>query len=193
MNQKEIQFYLNKINENSNSKPALLGLNQELSQMGTLYVNPYVVYYMGLVLWQNGLQTKALTNFFNVISIEIALDYPYFGTIYSDSIGISISFLMDKYKEKLTKNNSDLFQMGYSYLSKHIELGGVEMCDSFKYRAYLSENYSNNASHFALQRLNRTTFVPIPLTVSDYFYSSKGYLTYNMEDQAQILMDRAKY
>jgi len=193
MNQKEIQFYINKINENSNSIPALLGINQELSQIGTLYVHAYVMYYMGFVLWQNGLQTEARSNFFNVINTEIELDYHNYGTVYSDSIGISISFLMDKYKEKFKQNTADLFQMGYSYLSKHIEIGGIEMCDSFKYRAYLSDNYSNNASHFALQRLNRTTFVPTPLTISDYFYSCKGYLTNNLKDQAKVSMDRAKY
>lgn len=193
MNQEKIQYYINKINKNTNSIPALLGINQELSQMGLLNVHPHVLYYIAFMLWQHGLHSEARSNFLNVISLEIELDYQNYGTIYSDSIGISISFLMDKYKDKFQKNTADLFQMGYSYLSKHIEIGGIEMCDSYKYRAYLSDNYSNHASHFALQRLNRTTFVSTPLTISDYFYSCKGYLSNNLNDQVKESMERAKY
>jgi len=183
--------YLTRISLSNQSIEFINQIDNELSIDGITHVS--IECQLSFMLWNNGLKPQAIDRFSKIILAEIDNDFSTYGTPYADAVGIAISFLIENKFKKSKADYKDLFRMGYVYLTKHIEMLGEQMCDSYKHRAYLIDNSNHYAEYLGIEFLNAMSFIPIPLAISDYYSAGKTYHSQGFTDSFQECLQRGTY
>ena len=189
MEKQKIIQYLKKINDSDKSLDFINDLSQELYELGTTHLS--IECQIGFILWENELYQESLDKFKFIIRTELENYNFTYDTVFSDAVGVSASFLIDKFYKNQNSDYYDLFLIGFCYLSKHLEKCGNQMCDSLRYRAYLSDNCQQYAQRFGMKQLNSISVIPIPMTISDYVNAAVRYEELGMRDQGNECMQRA--
>lgn len=191
MEQTEIVNYLQRISQSNKSLDFVNQLENELESNGKSHIS--LECQIAFMLWDNGEESLAVEKFKKIIENEIEESFPNYGTVFADSVGMSISFLIEKKFKRTNIDLKDLFRMGYVYLTKHIEMYGETMCDSFKYRAYLTENCQNQTQSLAFEFLKVLSFIPIPVSISDYYSAGKAYYQLGYNEKYRECIERGAY
>lgn len=191
MEQSKIINYLQRINQSDKSLDFIKQLESELQLNQETHVS--IECQMAFMLWDVNLKSFSINRFRNLVRTEIENDFPNYGSVFADSVGMAISFLIENEYKKTNNDLKDIFRMGYVYLSKHIEMYGSEMCDSFRHRAYLFENCNRQAESLGIEYLKTLNFIPIPLAMSDYYSAGKAYHNLGYMNKYRECIERGAY
>jgi len=191
MDELEIVGYLTRMSQSDQSIAFINQIDNELSIKGITHVS--IECQLSYMLWNNGFEQQAIDRFTRIIESEINSGFSCYATPYADAVGMAISFLIENKIKKSGAEYKDLFRMGYVYLTKHIEMLGEQMCDSYKHRAYLIENSNHYAEYLGIEFLKALSFIPIPLAISDYYSAGKAYHSQGYNDRFQECIERGAY
>jgi hypothetical protein len=191
MDDLEIVKYLTRMSQSDQSVNFINQIDNELSVNGVTHVS--IECQLSYMLWNNGLKQEAIDRFTRIILAEIDNDFSCYGTPYADAVGMAVSFLIENKFKKSGAEYKDFFRMGYVYLTKHIEMLGEQMCDSYKHRAYLIDNSNYYAEYLGIEFLKALSFIPIPLAISDYYSAGKAYHSQGFNDRFNECIERGAY
>ena len=174
MNNDILQILTNFHNELSSCR----GINDyiQLAKKYDQYENPYPFYYLASMTSNLGYEKDALN--FYLKAISFGLEYPnkFWNTQLSDSIGSSVTHVIDKYKfdESIFELKKNLCILGYAYLSNCINIMGMNAVDSYFNRGLLISKKDKAIVEITHQYLNVAVLNQV-MAISDFYNSSMGY------------------
>lgn len=191
MEHNQIINYITRINNQRQTLNLVDEIENELAENEETHAS--IELQLAIILYQNGQIEKAYNKLMYMLDNEVKNDYFTFNTIYSDAVGIGTSLLIDKFFKKSSVNYQDLFDLSFIYLSSHIDSFGYQMYNSIHYRANLLDSNHNYAKSLGSRFLKSYSFIPIPMIISDYYFSGEGYITNGDINIGKVNTDRAIY
>lgn len=175
MEHNEIIDYITRINQQEQTLNLVNEIENELAIKGETHAS--VELQLAIILYQNGQEEKSYNKLMYMLNNEVENEYFTFNTIYSDAVGIGSSLLIDKFFKKSSTNYQQLFDLSFIYLTSHIQNFGYQMFNSLNHRAILLESNHNYSRSLGSRFLKSYSFIPIPLFISDYYFSAEGYIS----------------
>ncbi len=191
MHQEKILSYLIKLNQNTQTLGLVSEIERELSINGETHVS--IELQLAIILHRNGLYDEAYNKLMYIVDCEEKNQNFSYNTIYADAIGIAGSFLINHYFSKSKVNYLHFFDLSFLYLSNHIQNFGHQMFDSLNHRALLMDANHNYARSLGSRFLKTFSFIPLPLIISDYYYSAQGYIAHGNLEMGKSNTARAVY
>ena len=191
----DVNFIANLLLQIQNSNQSIqfiTAFDKEMQKNNILH--PSIEYQIGVILWKNGKHNEAIEKIKSIITNEINNNFQNYDTIFSDSIGMSASFLIKNiyYNNMTDFSYYELFKLGYYYLSNHIKLFGYTMYDSLRERAIISDDNDRLIQTLVNNMTNSISSNPLPQILSDYYFASKGYSSNGLKEIASETLDRGK-
>lgn len=176
MEHTRILYYIKKINQQNQTINLVNEIEKELS-INDGETHLAIELQLAIILYNNGLKEESYSKLMYIIDCEVDNAYFTFDTVYADSVGIASSFLIDKFANQLNPNHLQLFDLSFIYLTNHIQNFGYQMFDSLYHRAILLDSNHNYAKSFGSRFLGTFSYIPLPMIISDYYYSAQGYIS----------------
>lgn len=174
MEHSRIVYFITKINQQNQTLNLVNEIENELSINGETHVS--IELQLAMILYHNGFQEQAYNKLMYIIDCEVNNANFTFNTVYADAVGIASSFLVDKFFRQSSTDYSQLFDLSFIYLSNHIQNFGYQMFDSLHHRATLLDCNHNYARSLGSRFLKSFSFIPLPMIISDYYFSAQGYI-----------------
>ena len=157
------------------------------------FSNPYKDYLIGFSYMNNDDDFNSFKCFVNAAEKGIREPKKYIGSIYSDSIGSSISHILTKFQsEKLDSDiRYNLLVNSYFFLSSSINDLGITAYESYKNRAELLNKYEDDLTFALIINYLGIGSIPKVLIMSDYFFASQGYIKHGISDLSQLCLKKS--
>jgi hypothetical protein len=191
MEQNQIVKYLLRLNQSEQTVALVNQIEKELSVTGETHLA--IELQFALILHRNGLVEESYNKLMYILECEVNNENFTYNTVYADAVGIACSFLIDNYYRKSSDNYQQLFDFGFIYLSNHIQNYGYQMFDSLYHRATLLDSNHSYSRSLGSRFLKSFSFIPLPMIISDYFYSAQSYILNNNLQFGKKLTLRADY
>lgn len=189
MEHNRIIYFITKINQQQQTLKLVDEIENELN--GETHVS--IELQLAIILYRHELKDEAYNKLKYIIGSEINNHNCTLNSVYADAIGISSSFLINKFFRQSNTHYQQLFDLSFIYLSNHIQNFGYQMFDSLHHRAVLLDSNHNYASSLGSRFLKSYSFIPLPMMISDYYYSAQGYILNGNLKMGQENTIRADY
>jgi len=138
--------------------------------------HPYKYYIFGVEYNIKRASDRALVCFLKASEIGLRNINIYFNSIFSDSVGSSLSFVLTNFNTANlnTDNIYNFFVNSYMFLSSSIKLIGLKAFDSLKHRAELFEKYEGGVTSAFIDNYGPGVISQV-YVLSDYYQAAIGF------------------